>query len=192
MLLAYTGRGGDEYSKPFIEKEPETGCMDLTVWYPEQDGNNISKYSPTIRLGVDSYTGSYFGNEYANVKNVTLLNSYIGILFHYENGGASPVINGVYGTPLYKGIDMDRLADVGRIENINFSPDYWSGSGVSNAPIKGSTFENYIYNNATGILMKRNDWSYTCYVNISGYNTGDVVQFSKTKISATKHQQLRF
>lgn len=67
---------------------------------------------------------------------------------------------------------MDRLADVGRIENINFSPDYWSGSGVSNAPIKGSTFENYIYNNATEILMKRNDWSYTCYVNISGYNTG--------------------
>ena len=172
ILLAYTGRGGDEYSKPFIEMEPETGCMDLTVWYPEQNGNSISKYSPTIRLGVDQYTGSYFGNEYTNVKNVTLLNSYIGILFHYQNGGASPVINGVYGTPLYKGIDMDRLVDVGRIENVNFSPNYWAGSGMANAPQKGSSFEKYIYDNATGILMKRNDWSYTCYVNINGYNVG--------------------
>ena len=172
ILLAYTGRGGDEYSKPFIEMEPETGCMDLTVWYPEQNGNNISKYSPTIRLGVDQYTGSYFGNEYTNVKNVTLLNSYIGIIFHYKNGGASPVINGVYGTPLYKGIDMDRLVDVGRIENVNFSPNYWAGAGMANAPQKGSSFEKYIYDNATGILMKRNDWSYTCYVNINGYNVG--------------------
>ncbi|WP_448902747.1 discoidin domain-containing protein [Eubacterium sp.] len=172
VLMAYTGRGGDEYSKPFIEMEPETGCMEMTIWYPEQDGDNVQKYSPTIRLGVDQYTGGYFGNEYTTVKNVTLLNSYIGILFHYENGGASPVINGVYGTPLYKGIDMDRLVDVGRIENIDFTPDYWSGSGIEGAPAKGSNFEKYIYNNATGILMKRNDWSYTCYVNISGYNTG--------------------
>ena len=172
ILMAYTGRGGGENSQPFIEMEPETGCMELTIWYPEQNPDNIEKYSPTIRLGVSQYTGSYFGNEYTNVKNVTLLNSYIGILFHYGNGGASPVINGVYGTPLYKGIDMDRLADVGRMEWIHFSPDYWSGSGMDGAPTKGSSFEKYIYDKATGILMKRNDWSYTCYVTIDGYNAG--------------------
>lgn len=174
ILLAYTGRGGDERTTPFIEMEPETGCMELTIWYPEQTPDNITKYSPTIRLGVNNY----FGNEYTNVKNVTLLNSYIGILFNYDNGGASPVINGIYGTPLYRGIDMDHLVDIGRMEHINFSPDYWSGSGMAGAPTAGSSFEDYIYNNATGIVMKRNDWSYTCFVDIDGYNIGYNTQYS--------------
>lgn len=178
ILMAYTGRGGTETTQPFIEMEPETGCMELTIWYPEQDGNNITPYSPTIRLGVNQYTGNYFGNEYTNVKNVTLLNSYIGIWWNRNNGGASPVLNGIYGTPLKEGIEIDCIADIGRIEWVNFSPDFWSGSGMPNAPAKGSSFENYIYENGTGIVMKRNDWSYTCYVTVDGYNIGYNTQYT--------------
>lgn len=178
ILMAYTGRGGSETTQPFIEMEPETGCMELTIWYPEQDPNNITPYSPTIRLGVNQYTGNYFGNEYTNVKNVTLLNSYIGIWWNRNNGGASPVLNGIYGTPLKEGIEIDCIADIGRIEWVNFSPDFWSGSGMPNAPAKGSSFEDYIYENGTGIVMKRNDWSYTCYVTVNGYNIGYNTQYS--------------
>jgi hypothetical protein len=30
----------------------------------------------------------------------------------------------------------------------------------------------YLYNNATGLLMRRNDWSYACYITVEGYNKG--------------------
>jgi len=185
VLMAYVGRNQDETSQPFIEMEPETGCKELTIWYPEQTPNNIVPYSPTIRLGVNQYTGNYFGNEYTNVKNVTLVNSYIGIWWNKYNGGASPVLNGIYGTPLKKGIEIDCIADIGRIEWVNFSPDFWSGSGFENSPEKGSEFENYIYENGTGIVMKRNDWSYTCFVTIKGYNIGYNTQYSSEGNGAT-------
>ena len=140
--------------------------------------NNIVQYSPTIRLGVNSYTGNYFGNEYTNVKNVTLLNSYIGIWWNRNNGGASPVLNGIYGSPLKTGIEIDCIADIGRVEWVNFSPDYWSGSGMANAPTADSSFEDFIYENGTAVIMKRNDWSYTCYVTADGYNIGYNTQYT--------------
>ena len=48
----------------FVEMAPENRIMDLTIWYPEQDPNNITPYSPTIRYGFNNY----FGNEYCNTK----------------------------------------------------------------------------------------------------------------------------
>lgn len=175
ILMAYAGRNGDETTAPFIEMAPETGVMELTIWYPEQDPDHIVPYSPTIRYGLDNY----FGNEYCNTRNVTLVNSYLGVIFHYSNGGASPVVNGLYGTILKKGIQVDRIADVGRIEWVDFSPDYWSGSGLAGAPKKGDSFEDYMYENAVGIMMKRNDWSYTCYVNIEGCHVGYQTEVSE-------------
>lgn len=174
ILMAYVGRNQGEDDTPFIEMVMEDGLMDMTIWYPEQTPDNIVPYSPTIRLGQNGH----FGNEYHNVKNVTLVNSYIGIRWNMTNGGASPVINGVYGTPLKKGIEIDCIADVGRIDNVSFSPDYWSGSGFAGAPAKGSSFEDWIYNNGTGIVMRRNDWSYACYIDIDGYNVGYNTKYS--------------
>lgn len=168
LLMAYAGRNGNERSTPFIEMAPETGLMDLAIWYPEQDSENITPYSPTIRYGLNNY----FGNEYCNTKNVTLVNSYIGILFHYDNGGASPVVYNLYGTTLYKGIEIDKIADVGRIDGVHFSPDYWTNSGLSNAPSNKTSFGSYMKEHATGIVMRRNDWSYTCNIDIDGYMCG--------------------
>lgn len=168
LLMAYTGKNGNERSTPFIEMAPETGVMDLAIWYPEQDANNVVPYSPTIRYGLNNY----FGNEYCNTRNVTLVNSYIGILFNYDNGGASPVVYNLYGTTLYKGIEIDKIADVGRIDGVHFSPDYWTNSGLSNAPSNKTSFGSYMKEKSTGIVMRRNDWSYTCNINIDGYMCG--------------------
>lgn len=167
VLMAYSGKGNKNASA-FITMEPAAAIMDLAIWYPEQNADNILVYPPSIRLGK---TG-YFGNEYCNVKNVAFVNSYFGIEYNKTNGGAGPVINGVCGTPLAVGIDLDNIVDVGRIEWIDFSPSYWSGSGLANAPAPKSAFESWIYQNGTGIIMRRNDWSYTCYVNVEGYNKG--------------------
>jgi uncharacterized protein YjdB len=167
ILMAFAGRG-NENDASFITMEPSAAVQDVVIWYPEQNPDNVTKYPPTILMGEQNY----FGNDYCNVKNITLINSYTGIAFSRVNGGGCPVINGIYGTPLSRGIEIDNVSDVGRIDNIHFSPAYWEGSGLPNAPSTGSAVENWIFSNGTGIVMRRNDWSYTCFVNIEGYNKG--------------------
>lgn len=167
ILMAYAGRG-DENATPFISMKTSTAIMDMVIWYPEQLPNNITPYPPTILYG---YPGQW-GNDFCNTRNVTLVNSYSGVIFSRDNGGGCPVINGLYGTPLSRGVEIDNIADVGRFEWIDFSPDYWSGSGLPNAPAKGGSHERWIHENGTGIVMRRNDWSYTCYTNIEGYAIG--------------------
>jgi len=177
ILLAYTGKNGDPTDDPFIETEVGAGVMNVTIFYPDQNPLDIKRYSPAIRLGVNNY----FGNEYNNVKNVTLINAYIGVLFSYTNGGASPVVNGLYGTPLEVGVEVDNIADVGRIEWLDFSADYWINCGlyeklgienpfVNEDAIK--SVKDFIYNNGTGLIMRRNDWSYASYVTVDGYKNG--------------------
>jgi uncharacterized protein YjdB len=167
VLMAYSGRGNEE-ATPFITMEPSSAVMDLIIWYPEQTSANITPYPPTIEFGRPNY----FGNENCNAKNITLVNSYAGIVFSRKNGGTCPTINGVYGTPLSRGIEIDNIVDVGRIERIDFSPDYWAGSGLPNSPAVEGDHKAWIYENGTGIVMRRNDWSYTCFVNIEGYSKG--------------------
>lgn len=167
VLMAYAGRG-DEEATPFITMEPSSAVMDLTIWYPEQTPSNITPYPSTVEFGKPNY----FGNENCNAKNITLINSYSGIVFSRKNGGTCPTINGVYGTPLSRGIEIDNIVDVGRIEWIDFSPDYWAGSGLPNSPSIDGDHKAWIYENGTGIVMRRNDWSYTSFVKVDGYNKG--------------------
>ena len=167
VLMAYSGRG-NESGTPFIMMEPAAAVMDLAIWYPEQSADNITPYPPAIQFGKPNY----FGNEFCNAKNITLVNAYSGIYFHHS-GGTCPTINGVYGTPLKQGIEIDRIVDIGRIEWVDFSPAYWAGSGLSGSPsLSNTAYTQWLYNNGTGVVMRRNDWSYTCYLTVEGYNKG--------------------
>lgn len=80
--MVYSGKG-DKLATPFITMEPSTAVMDLAIRYPDQNPESIVAYPPSIRLGK---TG-YFGNEFCNVKNVALVNSYIGIEYNKSNMG---------------------------------------------------------------------------------------------------------
>lgn len=168
ILMVDTQGGTETESGSFITMEPSTALTYLSIWYPHQDPDNIKPYPPTILYGRDGV----WGNEYCNVRHVTLVNSYSGIILSRKNGGGCPNIYDVYGTPLSRGIEIDNIADVGRFEWIHFSPEYWAGSGLEGAPEVGSAYADWIYQNGTGIVMRRNDWSYTCYVDIEGYNKG--------------------
>jgi hypothetical protein len=167
ILLAYAGRS-NENATPFITMQTSAAVLDLAIWYPEQLPNSITPYPPSIIFG----SPNYFGNEFCNAKNITFVNSYTGLVFSRNNGGTCPIINGLYGTPLARGIEIDNIVDTGHLENINFSPAYWEGSGLPGAPATGSAIENWLYQNGTGIVMRRNDWSYTSFVSIDGYNKG--------------------
>ena len=167
ILMAYNGRD-DAAGTPLITLEPAAGFRDMAIWYPEQTADNIVPYPVSIRMGRNGI----FGNNFCNVRNVTLVNSYFGIEIFDEQTAGCPVFYDIYGTPLSVGIEFDNIADVGRIDRVDFSPAYWSGSGLEGSPQIGGPHEQWIYENGTGIMMRRNDWSYTCYVSIEGYHTG--------------------
>ncbi|MCU0788637.1 MAG: glycoside hydrolase family 55 protein, partial [Verrucomicrobia bacterium] len=159
VLMAYAGRG-DENAVPFIKLNNSAGVNGLSIWYPEQLPNDIQPYPPTIARGGG-----------ATIENVTLVNAYFGYTTYVDGTTARPFVRHIYGTPLKTGIEFDCLADIGRIETVHFSPDYWAGSGLPHAPTAGE-HEAWIYNNGTGMIVRRIDWSYSCYVTVEGYNIG--------------------
>ena len=138
----------------------------ITIWYPDQMPDDIQPYPPTMHGG---------GNT---VENVMFVNSYIGFTTYREGTTARPFVRNVYGTPLKTGIEYDCLADIGRIETVHFSPDYWADSGLANAPTAGQ-HESWIYNNGTGMIVRRIDWSYSCYVTVEGYSIGFALRPSR-------------
>ncbi|MCK5563756.1 MAG: hypothetical protein KAJ07_00795 [Planctomycetes bacterium] len=158
IIQAYAGRG-DVDAVPFIELSGSSGVRDIAIWYPEQDPTDIQPYPPTLHGGG------------VTLENVTLVNPYFGFTTYLDGTTACPFVRGVYGTPLYMGTEYDRLADIGRIETVHFSPDFWAGSGLPGAPTAGE-HEDWIYNNGTGMLVRRIDWSYSCYVTVEGYSIG--------------------
>jgi hypothetical protein len=170
ILMSYVGKYSTG-STPLLMLSNTCAVMDLAIWYPEQNPDDVTVYSPAICLGSNT---DGWDCQSMTARNITLVNAYEGVVYQrkYPDGGASPCVYNIYGTPLHTGVEIDCISDVGRIEWIHFSPDYWSGSGLPGSPQKGSAFEKYIYDNATGILMMKNDWSYTCFVDVEGYKIG--------------------
>lgn len=165
ILMVEGNEGSSDIASSFITMEPSSEVCYLSIWYPNQQGTTV--YPPTVLYGKNGY----FGNEYCNVRHVTLVNPYIGIKFNDQNGGGCPNIYDVYGTPLHQGVVMDAIVDVGRFDRISFSPSVWAGSGLANSPSRQAV-RDITYNNATGFSMRRNDWSYTCNYTCNGYNVG--------------------
>jgi len=168
IIMTNLGRNNEAESNALIKLQPSAAVKDLAFWYPEQKADNIVPYPPTILWG----SPGYFGNEYCVAQNVTLINSYSGVIFSRQNGGGAPNAFGIYGTPLKRGIEIDNIAEVGRVEGVDFSPEYWIGSGLKDAPASESSIKKWIQNNGTGIVMRRNDWSYTTDINVDGYFIG--------------------
>ncbi len=163
VLMAYAGRGqNDDEGTPFIGLSNGSGVKGLTIWYPEQTYDNIQPYPPSIRR---------VGGSNHSVENVTFVNSYIGFSNYSDQITASPFLRNIYGTPLKTGIEFDCLADVGRIETVHFSPYYWKNSGLPGAPVANQHAQ-WLYGQATGLVLGRIDWSYAAYVTVEGYYQG--------------------
>ena len=125
VLKAYAGRD-DENAVPFINLNNSAGVNGLSIWYPDQLPDDIRPYPPAIARGGG-----------ATVENVTFVNAYIGYTTYVDGTTARPFVRHVYGTPLKTGLEFDCLADIGRIESVHFTPDYWAGSGLAGAPAAG-------------------------------------------------------
>ena len=143
----------------FIEMTVSTGVRNLSIWYPEQDIDDVKPYPWTLFQS---------GGDCATVENVTLVNSYNGF---YSAPSELHYLLNCYITALNTGVEVHVCTDIGRIENVKISPRYWAESGLAGAP-SPSKARAYTKKHGTGYRMHRSDWEYVSYLDVSGYNTG--------------------
>ncbi len=136
-LLATAGKG-QERGDPFLGLTTNSTVKGLVIYYPEQDPNATPvPYPWAIALR---------GKNPA-VADVELLNPYQGI-DATENERHN--IRNVHGQPLRRGILVDQVYDIGRIENVHFNP-WWSCSA---AVVK------FMVGEADGFILGKTDWEY--------------------------------
>ncbi len=149
MLLAYAGRDKEE-SQPFITLLNNSTIKGLSIYYPEQIVTDIHPYPWTIQIK---------GNR-SNIIDLNFVNSYNGIdcgsVYHGQD-----YIRNIYMCAMRRGIYIDRIVDIGRVENVHIHPSSWGQMGVSETPI-----HDFQVNNLEGFIVGRCDWEYmvNCFV----------------------------
>jgi hypothetical protein len=165
ILQAYESRG-NAGGTSFIRMSTSSGLRGVAIWYPEQLPGDIRPYPPAIQR---------VSGGFQTIEDITFVNAYFGFTTYNNSIGFCPMVRNIYGTPLKTGIELDCLADIGRLESVHFSPDYWRYSGLPNSPTANEHAQ-WIYDNGTGIIIRRVDWSYFAYAQVEGYNIGVAVR----------------
>ena len=149
LLLAYSGRDKED-SQPFITLLNNSTIKGLSIYYPDQVVTDIRPYPWTVQIK---------GNR-SNIIDLNFVNSYNGIdcgsVYHGQD-----YIRNIYMCAMRRGIYIDRIVDIGRVENVHIHPSSWSQMGVSEGPI-----HDFQWNNLEGFIVGRCDWEYmvNCFV----------------------------
>ncbi len=157
----------DAMNPALIKVGASAGAVGLTVWYPEQDIDNVKPYPFTFYVvGNEDYMLS-------TIKNCTLINSYRGI------GASAECENGIYechemltvenvkGTCLYQGLNAHNSADVDTVKTLYISNEYWTQAGAEfNAPER-QKLDDYTRKNAFGLIIGDLEWPQFANVKIS-------------------------
>ncbi len=138
------------------------GIRDLTIFYPEQDATAPVPYPYTIRCEAKMQT----------VMNVTLVNAYKGIRFQRSNGLAvgHPNVHNVYGSPVKKGVLLNKAAAVPRLTSIDFDPAYWAESGLAGAPSEVAILSAQRSLSSIGLEFEQSDNGIAGALHIKGYD----------------------
>jgi hypothetical protein len=161
VLLAYEGRG-DENEMPLITLSPSSAIRGLTIYYPEQNIDDVQPYPWTIQ-------GSGMHNS---VIDVTLVNPYNGIDIGSSHNELHYLRN-IYGCPLKRGIYINNCTDIGRIENVHFNPHYWARDEGDGEPRPdGGKLIEYLLREGEAFIFGRTDWEYVLNTFCYGYNMG--------------------
>jgi hypothetical protein len=148
--LFVTAGKGEEGGKPFLTLNTNSTVAGLTIYYPEQVTDAVPLAYP--------WTIAMRGKNPA-VLDVELLNPYQGIdASHNERHN----VRNVTGQPLRRGILVDAIYDIGRIENVHFNP-WWSN--------RGKIYQ-WQTENGEAFLFGRADWEYVLNTFAFGYRVG--------------------
>jgi hypothetical protein len=148
--LLVTANPGREEGEPFLTLNTNSTICGLSLYYPEQVTDNIPVAYP--------WTIAMRGKNPA-VLDVELLNPYQGI---DASSNERHNIRNVTGQPLRRGIWVDAIYDIGRIENVHFNPWWNSHSEVYQWQME----------NGEAFIFGRTDWEYVLNTFCFGYHVG--------------------
>ncbi len=152
-----TENEGTEEGPAFITLHVNSTLKGVVLYYPKQVTDDVPKPYP--------WAIAMRGKNPA-VLEVELLNPYNGI---DATDNERHLIRNVQGQPLRRGVLVDRIYDVGRIENVHFNP--WFS-------LKGKLFA-WQQANGEAFIFARTDWQYVVNTFCFGYKVG--YKFTKSK-----------
>jgi hypothetical protein len=136
-LLVKAGRG-QEQGEPFLSLTTNSAVKGMVIDYPDQD----PKGTPVPYPWAIALRG-----KNPAVLDMELLNPYQGI---DATASERHNIRNVHGQPLRRGILVDQVYDIGRIENVHFNP-WWS---ISEAVIQ------FMVTQGEAFILGKTDWEY--------------------------------
>lgn len=147
-LLVEAGEGTED--DPFLTLNSNSTLKGVVIYYPKQDPEAAPKPYP--------YAIAMRGKNPA-VLDVELLNPYNGI---DASQNERHLIRNVSGQPLRRGVFVDAIYDIGRIENVHFNP-WWS---VSKRLLEWQR------THGEAFIFSRTDWQYVLNTFAFGYHVG--------------------
>ncbi len=145
-----TENAGSEAGPAFITLNHNSTLKGVVIYYPDQKTDRAPVPYP--------YAIALRGNNPA-VLQVELLNPYNGIDATQNN---RHLVRDVSGQPLRRGIVVDQIYDVGRIENVHFNP-WWS---------MAPELIQWQMQHGEAFVFGRTDWQYVLNTFCFGYNVG--------------------
>jgi hypothetical protein len=152
-IILTTGGRDNEKGPSLFEMRNSSSVSGITVYYPEQLIDEIHPYPWTFHIGCYSPDSTVFD---CTIENVTLINSYNGIHAGPNENGRHR-INSVFGCVLRRGIFVESVGDIGRIENVQFHCHFW-GSPATKGDFR-KAFK-YMQANCEAFILGRSDWEY--------------------------------
>ncbi len=148
--LLITEGAGSEDGSPFLTLGTNSTLRGVVLYYPQQNVDDIPKPYP--------WAIAMRGKNPA-VLDVEMLNPFNGIDARHNE---RHLIRNVHGQPLRRGVLVDSIYDVGRIENVHFNP-WWS--------MKPKLFA-WQLEHGEAFIFGRSDWQYVLNTFCFGYNIG--------------------
>ena len=145
-----TEGAGSEAGPPFLTLGTNSTLKGVVIYYPQQNVDDVPKPYP--------WAIAMRGKNPA-VLDVELLNPYGGI---DASRNERHLIRNVHGQPLRRGILVDAIYDIGRIENVHFNP-WWS--------TRPKLFQ-WQMANGEAFILGRSDWQYVLNTFCFGYKVG--------------------
>jgi hypothetical protein len=145
-----TENAGKEDGPPFITLNTNSTLKGVVLYYPEQNVNDTPKAYP--------WAVAMRGKNPA-ILDVEMLNPYNGI---DASQNERHLIRNVHGQPLRRGVWIDSIYDIGRVENVHFNP-WWS--------MQPKLFQ-WQMANGEAFIFGRTDWQYVLNTFCCGYKVG--------------------
>ena len=145
-----TEGAGSEAGPAFITLNTNSTLKGVVLYYPKQKPDDVpSPYPYAIAMRGQESRGARRGITQSLLRDRCFANE-------------RHLIRNVQGQPLRRGVFVDAIYDIGRIENVHFNP-WWSNSPKLVA---------WQMANGEAFIVARSDWQYMLNTFCFGYNVG--------------------